>query len=209
MKIRKTRPPQKLPQKNRAWTDEILANVSSSGRIPGKWEWHCKTLLNLREHLLSDRREQLQDVAKELEPQSMHAADSATDQFDHDLSLSELSQRQNALFEIDEALKRILNGTYGRCEETGAPIPGARLRAIPWARFSKEVEARLERKDILRRPGLGLLHSLRKSHAVRLSPTPEELESREAELDHPRALIEKAVSEPPKVHKNENGDNEE
>jgi RNA polymerase-binding transcription factor DksA len=51
---------------------------------------------------------------------------------------------QDALYEIDSALKRIEDGTYGICGLTGRPIPWERLEAIPWARFSFEAQAKLE-----------------------------------------------------------------
>ena len=130
-------------------------------RINSKWGWHYRVLLKLRERLLKDRGEQLAQSAERLEPHSMDMADSATDEFDHDLALSQLSAQQDALYEVDEALKRILNGTYGVCEETGEPISPARLRAIPWARFAKAVETRLESKGALSRRHLGALGSVR------------------------------------------------
>ena len=140
----------------------------------------------------------------------MSAADSATDEFDHDLALSELSASQNALFEIDEALKRILNGTYGVCEETGVAIPEMRLRAIPWTRFSKESETRLEKQGVVKTPSLGVLHSLREAgNENSLPETAEEIEVKEKILERPKALIERAISEPPKIKKTEESENEE
>jgi RNA polymerase-binding transcription factor DksA len=76
----------------------------------------------------------------------MDEADSATDEFDHDLALTQLSAEQNALYEVNAALQRIVDGTYGICEETAQPIPAARLRAVPWTRFTREIEERLEKK---------------------------------------------------------------
>ena len=126
-----------------------------------KWAWHYQVLLGLHERLLKERSEQLAEAAEPLEPHSMDIADSATDQFDHDMALSRLSAEQDALFEVEEALKRILNGTYGLCEETGTPIPAERLNAVPWARFVREVEARLENEGAVRQPHLGALGSVR------------------------------------------------
>jgi hypothetical protein len=62
---------------------------------------------------------------------------------------------------VEEALKRILNRTYGLCEETGKPLPVERLKAVPWARFAREVEARLENEGAVKRPHLGALGSVR------------------------------------------------
>ena len=77
----------------------------------------------------------------------MHQADAGSDAYDRDFALSLLSQEQDALYEIDEALKRIELGTYGKCEMSGKPIPHARLEAIPFARFTVECQSQLERQS--------------------------------------------------------------
>jgi len=82
-------------------------------------------------------------------------ADAATDTFDRDFALGMLSSEQDALYEIDEALNRIRNGTYGKCELTGKPIEPARLEAIPWTRFSTAAETQLEREGALKKARLG------------------------------------------------------
>jgi RNA polymerase-binding transcription factor DksA len=88
---------------------------------------------------------QLKAEAREETPNySMHMADAATDSFDRDLVLGLASFEQEGLYEIDAALKRIEDGTYGICELTGKPIPWERLKAIPWTRFSLEAEKQLE-----------------------------------------------------------------
>jgi len=77
----------------------------------------------------------------------MHQADAGSDAYDRDFALSLLSQEQDALYEIDEALKRIELGTYGKCEMSGKSIPRARLEAIPFARFTVECQSRLEKQS--------------------------------------------------------------
>src|SRR6059058_5089847 len=77
----------------------------------------------------------------------MHQADAGSDAYDRDFALSLLSQEQDALYEIDEALKRIELGTYGKCEMSGKSIPRARLEAIPFARFTVECQSQLERQN--------------------------------------------------------------
>jgi len=77
----------------------------------------------------------------------MHQADAGSDAYDRDFALSLLSQEQDALYEIDQALKRIELGTYGKCEMSGKPIPRARLEAIPFARFTVECQSRLEKQN--------------------------------------------------------------
>ena len=61
--------------------------------------------------------------------------------------MSLLSQEQDALYEIDQALKRIEVGTYGVCELSGKPIPRARLEAIPFARFTVQCQSQLEKQS--------------------------------------------------------------
>ncbi len=77
----------------------------------------------------------------------MHQADAGSDAYDRDFALSLLSQEQDALYEIDQALKRIELGTYGTCEMSGKPIPKARLEAIPFARFTVECQSQLEKQN--------------------------------------------------------------
>lgn len=77
----------------------------------------------------------------------MHQADAGSDAYDRDFALSLLSQEQDALYEIDEALKRIELATYGKCEMSGKPIPRARLEAIPFARFTVECQSQLEKQS--------------------------------------------------------------
>lgn len=81
----------------------------------------------------------------------MHQADAGSDAYDRDFALSLLSQEQDALYEIDQALKRIELGSYGTCEMSGKPIPHARLEAIPFARYTVECQSQLEKQRKLTR----------------------------------------------------------
>src|SRR5262245_44745794 len=97
------------------------------------------------------------ESAQEISGYSLHMADSGTDNFDRDFALSLLSSDQDAVYEIEEALKRIERNTYGICELTGKHIPKQRLAAIPWTRFTVEAQAQLEREGALRQRKLGAL----------------------------------------------------
>lgn len=77
----------------------------------------------------------------------MHQADAGSDAYDRDFALNLLSQEQDALYEIEEALGRIKLGTYGICEISGKKIMRERLEAIPFARFTVECQAQLEREN--------------------------------------------------------------
>ena len=127
----------------RACTFDVLPgpNGSMSNRF-GRWRWHHAALVKLRERLLKHRTELALAITEPLA--SWDVADAANDDFEHNLALSRLSAEQDIVFEIEAALSRIRSGTYGLCEATGKPIPAARLKAIPWTRFLREVEDELE-----------------------------------------------------------------
>src|SRR6202047_1150897 len=109
-------------------------------------------LLQLRDNLLDSMtgisRDTLRSCAEGSEASAfgMHQADAGSDAYDRDLALSLLSQEQDALYEIDQALKRIEIGTYGTCEMSGKPISHARLEAIPFARFTVECQTQIEKQ---------------------------------------------------------------
>jgi RNA polymerase-binding transcription factor DksA len=109
-------------------------------------------LLQLRDTLLDSMmgvsRDTLRSRAEGSEASAfgMHQADAGSDAYDRDFALSLLSQEQDALYEIEEALKRIEGGTYGVCEMSGKPIPHARLEAIPFARFTVECQTQIEKQ---------------------------------------------------------------
>jgi RNA polymerase-binding transcription factor DksA len=106
---------------------------------------HYTRLEELRDRLTGDQGRMTQD-ARESPPgvAGMHLADAATDHYERDWTLSVLSGEQNARYEIEQAIERIRNGTYGVCELTGKPIQAERLRAIPWTRFRTEAEREVE-----------------------------------------------------------------
>lgn len=134
-------------------------NGSGPGKVKIKSEWqkYYNTLIDLRERLAAQMNGLAKESAEEMAGYSLHMADSGTDNFDRDFALSLLSSDQDAMYEIEEALKRIERNTYGVCELTGKPIPKARLEAIPWTRFTVEAQAQLERDGALRQRRLGAL----------------------------------------------------
>ncbi len=80
-----------------------------------------------------------------------HMADVGTDNFEHEFTLGLLESEQAMLGEINEALQRIENRTYGVCPGTGQAIPKARLRAKPWAKYTVDYTRLLE-KGLVREP---------------------------------------------------------
>ncbi len=126
-------------------------------KIKPEWAKYYENLLELRERLLHQMNGLAKESAEEMSSYSLHMADSGTDNFDRDFALSLLSSDQDAVYEIEEALKRIEKDVYGVCELTSKPIPRARLDAIPWTRFTVEAQAQLERDGALRQKRLGAL----------------------------------------------------
>ena len=110
-------------------------------------------LLQLRDAMVDSMAGVAQDTLRsraegsEASAFGMHQADAGSDAYDRDFALSLLSQEQDALYEIDQALKRIELGTYGICEMSGKSIPRARLEAIPFARFTVECQSQLEKQS--------------------------------------------------------------
>ncbi|HYF33934.1 MAG TPA: TraR/DksA C4-type zinc finger protein [Prosthecobacter sp.] len=78
----------------------------------------------------------------------MHQADAGSDAYDRDFALSLLAKEQDAIYEINEALKRIDIGTYGLCEMSGSLIPEERLEALPFTRFTVQCQERIEREQM-------------------------------------------------------------
>ncbi len=126
-------------------------------KIKSEWVKFYNRLLELREQLIRQMNGLAQESAQEMAGYSLHMADSGTDNFDRDFALSLLSSDQDAIYEIEEALKRIQKNTYGICELTGKTIPRTRLEAIPWTRFTVQAQAQLERDGALRQRRLGVL----------------------------------------------------
>jgi RNA polymerase-binding transcription factor DksA len=137
---------------------------------------YYQNLIDLRERLRAQMNGLARESAQEMPSYSLHMADSGTDNFDRDFALSLLSSDQDAVYEIEEALKRIERNTYGICELTGKPIPKARLDAIPWTRFTVEAQAQLEREGALRQRRLGQLGTV---DSVGAAEAPEEEEEAE------------------------------
>src|SRR5438874_11032681 len=146
----------------------ILGQASASpknkknGEVKVKAEWakFYHRLLELRDQLLRQMNGLAKESAQEMAGYSLHMADSGTDNFDRDFALSLLSSDQDAIYEIEEALKRIEKNAYGVCELTGKAIPRARLDAIPWTRFTVEAQSQLEREGALKSRRLGTLGSV-------------------------------------------------
>jgi DnaK suppressor protein len=92
------------------------------------------------------------DASGDLSSMPIHMADLGTDNYEQEFVLGLMDSERKLLHEIDYALQRIDEGTYGLCEGTGKPIPKARLKAQPWARYCVEY-ARMLEQGIVREEG--------------------------------------------------------
>lgn len=76
---------------------------------------------------------------------SQHQADQGTDDFNRTISLEVTTREYNLLRQIDRALEKIEEGTYGVCDVSGAEIPLARLEAVPFATMTVKAQEQIEK----------------------------------------------------------------
>lgn len=109
-------------------------------------------LLHKRSELIGDvknmEQEALRSNAGSLSNLPQHMADQGSDAYDQALALDLAAVDRRLIKEIEDALLRIENGTYGLCELTGKPIKLERLEEIPWARHSIEAAREVERRTM-------------------------------------------------------------
>jgi RNA polymerase-binding protein DksA len=115
-----------------------------------------------RELLLAKRRELVGDMSSmerealrstqgsNLSNLPIHMADMGTDNYEQEFTLGLVEKDRQLLREINIALAKILNGSYGICEGTGKPISKPRLEAQPWAKHSIEYARELEKGGVRR-----------------------------------------------------------
>jgi DnaK suppressor protein len=112
-----------------------------------------RLLVELRDHLIdgvnflaSDNlKRSHREASGELSGYSLHMADAGTDNFDREFALSLVSSEQEALYEIEEALKRLEHGTYGLCGNCEKQIRKERLEAVPFARLCIQCQSSIEK----------------------------------------------------------------
>ncbi|ODT62336.1 MAG: RNA polymerase-binding protein DksA [Phenylobacterium sp. SCN 69-14] len=113
-------------------------------------EYFKQKLLNWKEDILRESRETLAHLQTETENHP-DLADRATSETDRALELRTRDRQRKLISKIDEALRRIEDGSYGYCEDTGEPIGVARLEARPIATLSLEAQERHERRERVHR----------------------------------------------------------
>ncbi len=127
--------------------------VDESKQVPEKFRRYYRLLVDMRDalhkglafHSESALKKSGKDDSGDLSGYSQHLADAGTDTADRDFALSLISNEQEALKEIADAIERMKKGSYGTCEITNKAIPAARLIAVPFTRYSLEGQKELER----------------------------------------------------------------
>ena len=113
---------------------------------PRQREYFRRKLENWKDDILRESRETLENLQEESQNHS-DMADRASSESDRALELRTRDRQRKLISKIDAALKRIEDGTYGYCEETGDPIGIARLDARPIATLSLEAQEMHERRE--------------------------------------------------------------
>jgi RNA polymerase-binding transcription factor DksA len=118
-------------------------------QVPDKFRHYHDLLVAMREKI-QNKVNQRSRIANPADSEASLAVPAQTDDddtFDHDFALSLVANEQDALQEIDAALDRIYDGSYGICEITGHEISPERLEAVPFARYSVEGQAQFEMQN--------------------------------------------------------------
>lgn len=113
---------------------------------PRQREYFRRKLEDWKSEILRESRETLENLQEE-STNHPDMADRASSESDRALELRTRDRQRKLIAKIDAALKRIEDGTYGYCEETGEPIGIARLDARPIATLSVEAQEMHERRE--------------------------------------------------------------
>lgn len=113
-------------------------------------EYFKTKLLTWKEDILRESRETVSHLQAETENHP-DIADRASSETDRSLELRTRDRQRKLIAKIDDALRRIEDGVYGYCEETGEPISLARLQARPVATLGLEAQERHERRERVHR----------------------------------------------------------
>jgi DnaK suppressor protein len=141
-------PPIQAPVATNLKPRKNLAGIS-----PRELEHYRDLLLEKRRELVGDMHSMEGEALRttggsNLSTLPMHMADLGTDNYEQEFTLGLVEKERNLLREINDALAKIQNGSFGLCEGTGKPISKPRLEAQPWARFSIEHARQMEKNGM-------------------------------------------------------------
>ncbi|MFZ9010902.1 MAG: TraR/DksA family transcriptional regulator [Anaerohalosphaeraceae bacterium] len=125
-----------------------MANKKQTSKLSKKQLDHYRQLLveKMYEILgdVSALEETLFQGSGELSKMPVHLADVGTDSYEQEFNLGLVAEERKTLFDIQHAMDRIADGTFGICEGLGTPIESNRLEAIPWTRYSLKYARMIE-----------------------------------------------------------------
>lgn len=134
VKAKASRKPKKLPKKVLTVYKDLL--IKERTKVGGELSHIAENTLNKSQR----------DFAGDLSGYSFHMADMASDDYERDFSLGRATAEQRILFAIDEALKRVEEGTYGFCQSCGKAISKQRLKALPYTASCIECQKKTDMK---------------------------------------------------------------
>ena len=154
-KVRMLVMPEGVKRKKRTKKKKVIAAIAPSKRAT-KTTLTTKELRGYRDNLMKYRADLLIDLGaiesealnsnSNLSSMPIHMADVGSDAYDQDLKLGMAASERKRIRDIEDALVRIRKKTYGVCQLTGETIPTPRLRAKPWAKYTKESAEKIERQ---------------------------------------------------------------
>jgi RNA polymerase-binding transcription factor DksA len=129
-------------------TTAALLGPPDPVRVPARWEKHYRRLLAVRERLRAESGDLLESSINRRTVGHSHRADDGIAADERELAAELISSETDALLEIESALRRIAEGTYGICQLTGERIPARRLNAIPWTAYTAEAQTEIESRKV-------------------------------------------------------------
>lgn len=151
---------EKVKKLQTASVDDILGfgtpsvstrTIRDEKKVPKDLVPYYENLMTLRSSLKGALGDRSQDTlgasARESSGElSLNSSDAGSETFNRDVALSMVANEQEALEEIEDAIDRIFDGTFGICQETQKPIKKARLKVVPFTRFSLEGQTLYEQR---------------------------------------------------------------
>ncbi len=126
---------------------------NKKNKEPGTYEYSKEFLKEMKKMLLNMMEELLEDVTRSVKEESDHLRFDVGDFYDHasedrqrELALTLSNRERDKLMLIEQALKRVEEGTYGICKVTGEKIGEKRLRALPFTMLSVEAQEEIEKE---------------------------------------------------------------
>lgn len=129
-----TLPPDYKPSEDEEFMNDVMV------------EYFRRKLIAWREDLLRESSDTIRDLQQE-NLQKPDITDRASAETDHALELRTRDRERKLISKINKALRKVEEGEYGYCEETGEPISVARLDARPIAQYTIEAQERHERRE--------------------------------------------------------------